>query len=118
MEAANRNILLTLSIISLNDQQLTYLPKIVMHQCNALNWLMIHQGRAQLVFGDTASGEQLNIPFHWDNIVQGAIYNLQFTIFQGAMADEELMLMLDQLFQAITGTGTVIVNIHFIILWC
>ena len=31
------------------------------------------------------------------------------------MADEELMLMLDQLFQAITGTGTVILNIHFVI---
>ena len=31
------------------------------------------------------------------------------------MADEELMLMLDQLFQAITGTGTVIVHIHFVI---
>ena len=32
------------------------------------------------------------------------------------MADEELMLMLDQLFQAITGTGTVIVNMLMLLL--
>ena len=31
------------------------------------------------------------------------------------MADEELMLMLDQLFQAITGTGTVIVTLSLIL---